>query len=114
MSQLARNMQISALTLLLAACSATTFHVGSDFDITRFSGKVERGTTTKNQVRSWLGEPAGTGVRMETDGARFDEWSYYFAAGNLSNLSGTELKTLQIKYDAQGVVQGYNWSSSVH
>ncbi|MFA6970644.1 MAG: hypothetical protein WC208_04495 [Gallionella sp.] len=111
MSYLVRSIQIVIVAVLLASCSATTFHVGSDFDVKMFTEKVERGTTSQNQVRSWLGSPTSTGVRVETDGQRFDEWTYYFAAGNLSNVSGTRLKTLQIKYDVRGIVQGYNWST---
>ncbi len=111
MFSIMRKMAMVMLAVLLASCSATTFNVGNDFDVQQFTAKVERGVTTKNQVRSWLGETTGTGVRVETDGQRYDEWTYYFAAGNLSNVSGTHLKTLQIKYDLHGIVQGYNWST---
>lgn len=114
MLSIMRRAAMLVIAVLLASCSATTFNVGSDFDVKVFTGKVERGTTTKDQVRSWLGSPTGTGVRVETDGQRFDEWTYYFAAGNLSNVSASQLKTLQIKYDARGIVQGYNWSTPDH
>lgn len=106
-----RRSMVLLVALLLVSCSATTFHVGSDFDIKSFTEHVERGTTTQSQVRSWLGGPSSTGVRVETDGQRFDEWTYYSANGNLSNVSATQLKTLQIKFDRNGVVQGYNWSA---
>ncbi len=111
MSHIASRIQLVFAALFLTACSATTFHVGSNFDVKAFTEKVERGTTSQEQVRSLLGAPTGTGVRVETDGQRFDEWTYYFASGNLSNVSGTQLKTLQIKYDTRGIVQGYNWST---
>lgn len=105
------RIQFVFVALLLTACSAATFHVGGDFDAKVFAEKVERGVTTQGQVRSWLGAPTATGVSVETDGQRFNEWTYYFATGNLSNLSGVPLKILQIKYDQQGIVQGYNWST---
>lgn len=114
MLSFARRIQIVVIAVLLASCSATTFNVGSDFDVKMFTDQVERGVTTKNQVRAWLGAPTGTGVRVETDGQRFDEWTYYFAAGSFSNVSATQLKTLQIKYDMHGIVQGYNWSTPAH
>ena len=106
-----RKITIAFIAVLLSACSATTFNVGSDFDVNSFTTKVERGATSKEQVRAWLGAPNGTGVRVDTDGQRFDEWTYYFAAGNFSNVSATQLKTLQIKFDARGIVQGYTWST---
>lgn len=111
MSYFVQRLMVMVAALMLVSCSATTFDVGSDFDIKAFTGRVERGMTTQNQVRSWLGAPTSTGIRVETDGQRFDEWTYYFAKGNLSNVSATRLKTLQIKFDRNGIVQGYNWSA---
>jgi outer membrane protein assembly factor BamE (lipoprotein component of BamABCDE complex) len=95
---------------LLAGCSTTWFHVGSDFDLNAFTSRVNRGATTRDQVRSWLGAPSSTGVDVETNGQRYDKWNYYFAEGSLSRVSETTLKTLQIKFDAQGIVQGYELS----
>ena len=109
-----RNLIMIIIAVLLTACSATTFNVGNDFNVNAFTAKVERGATTKDQVRAWLGEPNGTGVRIETDGQRFDEWTYYYASGNFSDVSATHLKTLQIKFDTHGIVQGYDWSTPQH
>ena len=94
----------------LAGCSTGWFHVGSDFDLNAFTSHVERGVTTRDQVRGWLGAPPGTGVNVDTTGQRFDEWTYYFAEGRLSSLSDTTLKTLQIKFDSKGIVQGWELS----
>ncbi len=105
-----RKLFMIAAAFLLSACSATSFTVGSDFNAASFTSRVERGSTSKDQVRSWLGEPNGTGVRIETDGQRYDEWTYYYASGNFSDVSATRLKTLQIKFDTRGIVQGYDWS----
>ncbi len=106
-----RNLIMIISAVLLTACSATSFTVGNDFNAASFTSRVERGTTSKDQVRAWLGEPNGTGVRIETDGKRYDEWTYYYASGNFSDVSATRLKTLQIKFDTQGIVQGYDWST---
>ena len=108
-----RFPRISALllsVLLLSACAAVK--VGHDFDVGIFAAKIEHGVTTQNMVRSWLGDPTGIGVSLATDGERFDEWTYYFAEGELSDMSTAKLKILQIKFDKYGKVRGYNWSAS--
>lgn len=110
MFPISRTVFTSIIILFLAGCS--TFLAGQDFDIRSFEAKVERGVTTQNQVRTWLGTPASTGVNVDTGGERFDEWTYYFASGKLPDISRAKLKTLQVKFDKQGIVRGYNWSMS--
>jgi len=99
--------------LLLAACAATNLEAGRDFDADTFAARVVRGQTTRDQVRVWLGEPSSTGVVVETNGDRYEEWTYFFAQGALSGLSATKLKTLRVKIDLQGIVQGYDLSQSL-
>lgn len=110
MGHLSRMVSVALIVLSLAACS--TVQVGQNFDVGLFKSKVERGISTQNQVRVWLGAPAATGVNVDTGGERFDEWTYYFASGKLPGMSGAQVKMLQIKFDKQGVVRGYNWSTS--
>jgi outer membrane protein assembly factor BamE (lipoprotein component of BamABCDE complex) len=98
------------LAVVLSGCATGWFHVGSDFDLNAFTSHVERGVTTRDQVRSWLGAPPSTGVDVDTSGERFDEWTYYFAEGRLASLSDTTLKSLQIKFDSKGIVQGWELS----
>jgi len=105
-----RTASASLIVFLLAACS--TIQAGRDFDVRTFETKIERGISTQNQVRTWLGAPAGTGVNVDTGGERFDEWTYYFASGKLPDMSGAKIKILQVKFDKQGIVRGYNWSTS--
>ncbi|HEY6094904.1 MAG TPA: hypothetical protein VIU93_08125 [Gallionellaceae bacterium] len=95
---------------LLVGCNA--IQMGRDFDVGVFAAKVERGVTTQAQVRSWLGDPTSVGVSLATDGERFDEWDYYYGEGQLADMSTAKVKILQIKFDAQGKVRGYNWSAS--
>lgn len=95
---------------LLSACAAVK--IGRDFDVGVFAAKIEQGVSTQSMVRSWLGEPTSVGVSMATDGERFDEWAYYFAEGEVSDMSTAKVKILQIKFDKQGKVRGYNWSAS--
>ena len=108
------NFSRIAVTLLsiflLSACG--TVKMGRDFDVGVFAAKIEQGVTTQSQVRSWLGEPASVGVSLATDGERFDEWDYYYAEGELADMSTAKVKILQIKFDKQGKVRSYNWSAS--
>lgn len=110
MFSISRTVSTSIIILLLAGCG--TFLAGQDFDIRTFEAKVERGVTTQNQVGTWLGTPTNTGVNVDTSGERFEEWTYYFASGKLPDISKAKVKTLQIKFDKQGIVRGYNWSAS--
>ena len=77
-----------------------------------FAAKVEQGVTTQSTVRSWLGEPTSIGISLANDNERFDEWSYYFAEGQMPDMSAAKIKILQIKFDKQGKVRVYNWSTS--
>jgi len=98
--------------LLLSACGSVK--VGRDFDVGVFAAKLEQGVTTQDTVRSWLGEPTSVGVSLATDGERFDEWDYYYAEGEMNDMSSAKVKILQIKFDKQGKVRSYNWSASKH
>ena len=110
MCSISRTVSISIIALLLTACGSV--QVGRDFDLRSAEPKIERGVTTQNQIRGWLGAPTSTGVNVDTGGERFDEWTYYFAFGKLPDMSNAKVKTLQIKFDKQGIVRGYNWSVS--
>ncbi len=108
-----RSLRISAIlfsVLLLGACA--NIQVGRDFDVGVFTAKFEQGVTTRDQVKGWLGEPAAVGVSMETNGERLDQWSYYYAEGQMQDMSTAKLKLLQIKFDKEGKVRSYNWSAS--
>jgi outer membrane protein assembly factor BamE (lipoprotein component of BamABCDE complex) len=105
-----RGTCVFLAVLLLAACGSV--RLGRDFDAQLFAGKVEYGVTTQDQVRNWLGAPDSSGVGVTTDGARYDEWTYYFAEGKMAAMSAAKVKMLQVKFDKQGIVRGYNWSVS--
>lgn len=110
MRSMVRTVLLVIIALSLAAC--ITVKVGQEFDVNSFEAKVKRGETTQDQVRGWLGAPSSTGVNVDTGGDRFDEWIYYFAAGRMTETSAMRMKMLQIKFDKQGVVRGYNWSAT--
>jgi outer membrane protein assembly factor BamE (lipoprotein component of BamABCDE complex) len=99
-----------SLLMGLSGCGTTAFQVGREFDPNSFAVKVERGKTTQTDVLAWMGSPTSVGVRVETDGQHYTVWTYYFANGDLSDLSEAHLKTLEIKFDQSHLVQGYAWS----
>jgi len=103
-----RLLAIAVPVALLCACAS--LQVGHDFDLGGFQAKVQRGVTTQADVRNWLGDPAGTGVSVDTNGEQFEEWSYYHGQGDLPDAGNAHLKMLQIKFDAHGIVRGYNWT----
>lgn len=92
---------------MLAGCASIT--IGRDFDLRTFQSKVERGATTQAQVREWLGAPNGGGASVQPNGERYEEWLYYFGSAGVPG-KGARLKTLQLKFDASGVVRAYNWA----
>lgn len=94
--------------LLLSGCA--TLEVGREFNLPAFDAKVQRGSTTQEEVQAWLGAPAGRGVAVEADGERFEQWTYYHGEGRFPRVSNPQLSVLQIKFDQRGVVHAYNWS----
>lgn len=94
--------------LLLTGCAS--FQFGSDFDLNRFAAHIERGVTTRDQVRQWLGAPQSTGVVVTRDGESLQRWVYYYGKGELGGMNKARMKTLEVQFDNGGVVQAYNWS----
>ena len=105
-----KSMLLSVLVLLLSACG--TVQIGRDFDVKAFEEIVGMADMSKAQVQDLLGAPKGTGVAVDKDGVRVDEWLYFYGTGQLPSMSDTTIKTLQIRFKKNGMVQSYNWSSS--
>jgi len=98
------------LTLLLTGCSS--IQVGREFDVQLFDSMVKTKETTKAQIVSWLGAPKSTGVSLDKDGEKSEEWMYFHGTGALSKMENAKLKILQIRFNTNGVVNSYNWSNS--
>jgi len=92
----------------LAGCSSVQF--GRDFDPKQFEAKVERGVSTREAVRAWLGQPVSTGAGISEQGERYEEWTYYHGRGSLPNLSDANLRILQVRFNAEGRVMSYSWT----
>lgn len=109
-------MKLSRISLILAIILSTTLsacatvQLGRQFDLNAFASRVERGVTTQAQVQQWLGAPKGTGTVVSTGGETYEEWTYFYGYGKMGNMSHAEMKMLQIKFDRQGIVRGYNYS----
>jgi len=110
MKHLNRAFVILLTGVLLGACGA--LKVGRDFDVGSFVTQVKHGVTTQSEVRAWLGDPTSVGASVGLDGEHFVEWTYYHALGQMSDMSSADVKLLQIKFDGQARVSGYNWSAS--
>ena len=108
----ARLLATLVLALATFGCSTTTLKVGRNFDLDTVAAKLQRGTTTESEVRAWLGSPTGTGVSVEQNGETLTQWTYFYGEGDLSGLTDTAIKTLQIKFDRQGIAQSFNWSNT--
>lgn len=102
------RLVLAGMLLLLTACGSA--QVGKDFDLMQFRQQVKQGVTTKSEIRSWLGAPASTGVTMETDGKRYDKWTYFFGQGQMPRMSNARLKYLEIQFGDGARVVAYNWS----
>jgi outer membrane protein assembly factor BamE (lipoprotein component of BamABCDE complex) len=98
------------VALQLTGCSS--IQVGRDFDVQLFNSMVKTQTTTKAQVLKWLGSPNSTGISLDKDGDKSEEWMYFHGTGALSKMENAKLKILQIRFNANGVVNSYNWSNS--
>lgn len=77
-----------------------------------FENMAKVGETTKEQIRSQIGSPKSQGVSLNRDGERLFEWVYFYATAKVSDMDAAKLKILQIRFDHQGILRSYNWSSS--
>jgi outer membrane protein assembly factor BamE (lipoprotein component of BamABCDE complex) len=105
-----RSRIFFALFALLGVSACTTVQFGRDFDPKQFEARVERGITTRDQVRQWMGAPVSRGAGQNDQGQRYEEWSYYYGHGSIANMQDANLKILQVRFDLQGRVTSYSWT----
>ena len=102
-------VRLVALTLVLSACA--NVKLGREFDLQAFESRVQQGVTTRAQVQDWLGNPKSTGVSVDTNGHRYEQWTYFSGQGRLPGMNDASFKILQIKFDQQGLVRGFEYSA---
>lgn len=72
--------------------------------------KLKRNTTNQLQVHTLLGAPHAVGASVDTNGVRYEEWSYYLDPNGASGGARRNgPSTLEIKFDRQGIVRAYRW-----
>lgn len=80
--------------VLIAGCAATA---GKAFNVSAID-KIVDGETTRSEVVEWFGEPTG---RMTASGS---DQGYMYNFSTTRTGFGTETKSLNIFFDANGVV----------
>jgi len=105
-----KSMLLLLALFMLSACG--TVQMGRDFNVNGFEEIIGMAEMSKAQVQELLGPPEGTGISVDKDGKRLDEWLYFYGTGQLPSMSDTTIKTLQIRFKKDGMVQSYNWSYS--
>lgn len=99
---------VVAATLMLVACASV--QIGNEFDLQTFENRVEYGVTTRAQVLEWLGEPRSTGIAVDVDGRRYDEWTYLTGHAHMPGMKDAKFKILQVKFDQKGIVRSYEYT----
>jgi len=100
---------LMALVLVLSACAMV--RLGHEFDLQAFETRVQQGITTRAQVRDWLGNPKSTGISVDSIGHRFEKWTYFYGQGRLPGMKDASFKILEVKFDQEGLVRGYDYSA---
>jgi outer membrane protein assembly factor BamE (lipoprotein component of BamABCDE complex) len=98
------SVPLLAITMALG-CAAT--QMGKDFDITK-KDQIVKGQTTKEEVRSWFGEP--TGVYEVADGEMWAyQYDYVFTKSEGKNLYITFDKEGKVKSVSHHNIKGSGW-----
>lgn len=98
-----------AFSVVLAGCASTSGSVGLQNGST---DKIIEGKTTIAEVRALLGEPANAFTDGQTGGK---VWSYYWSQSKVypvPGLNNTESKSLNIRFNKNGVVVAKDNGSS--
>ena len=100
MRTLVRVIPAAVLVALTAACLT----VGADFRAEPVLD-IEKGVTTKEQLREWLGDPYQMGLE---DGR--ETWTYLYVRRNVRG--DVQSKQLHIKFDDGGRVETYSYTTN--
>jgi hypothetical protein len=108
-----RKLLVAALAVPVLLAGCTNMQTGREFNYGKFSQETRPGTTNMAQVQAVLGPPMGKGLVVEADGSMYEQWTYYYGNGNLTNPEKSRFKLLQIRFNQAGTVASYNWSGEL-
>jgi outer membrane protein assembly factor BamE (lipoprotein component of BamABCDE complex) len=94
----AKTIVMLVCICILSGCAGATMS-GKTFDTTKVSS-IQKGTTTKSDIRAMFGEPVST---RPTDSG--EVWSYYYQSVSFIN----ENHSLDVDFDKAGVVIDYRY-----
>jgi hypothetical protein len=105
------GVSLALLTgFLLALAGCISVKVGRLPDKSVLEGKLRRGESTKDEVRSALGPPRGGGrMMLPIEGHARDLWYYYYEEGTLSE----DQRIFLYVFFAGDAYDGYMWFSSL-
>lgn len=92
--------------LATALATAGCFSVGENFPSTPVR-KIEKGMTTKKDVRRMFGEPFRTGLDNG-----YESWTYVY--NRWSPFGATRSKDLYLVFNKDGTVRAYTFNSNMH
>lgn len=98
------RMRALALALLLTA-AAGCVTLGENFP-SASTAKIEKGVSTKKQIRRAFGEPFRTGVDNG-----FESWTYVY--NRWTPFGKTRSKDLYIVFNKDGTVRAYTFNSNL-
>ncbi len=101
---------ISAAFIAASLSGCVQFQIGHNFDLQQVKSSIQHGVTTQDQINTMLGTPDSVGLVVDSDGNQFTRWNYFYGRGKLTSVHGTTIKTLEIQFDANGIVRAYNWT----
>ena len=110
LSRLLYSSMFGAVSLLLDACSATSFHAGSPPPVERLAA-LKPGVSTRAEVTAVLGAPQGQGNALSSSRPEVQDLLVY----QYVETDGQQVRTrnLLVFVDKQGgSYQGYMWFRS--
>ena len=99
-----RTASAAALAALVLLFGSGCFSVGQSFKVDGVKS-IEKGTTTREEIRSLFGEPWRTGIE---NGQR--TWTY--GQYRYSAFGPAMTRDLVLRFDDKGVVVSYNFNST--
>ena len=105
--------------LAATACTQFTWEVGQKPNLDALETGLDLGSSTREEVRATLGQPAGEGAIMmpHIDPKSRQMWTYYYDKGRVDaggqRLHADARRMILMVYFDDGVYDGYQWFSTL-